>query len=226
MIAESLKIIGARSGNRTHMAARPRDFKSHSASYKPLSCNDFNNLARTMRTTAQANDWDGPQIGPHDTGARMPIEADTHNFHDFVTLYQVDLLADDECVVWVGYSRNGRYGDLRWKGKMHRAHRLMYELANEEAIPDGLVVCHKCDNPKCINPYHLFLGTQADNLQDAQDKGRMPRRAPVKPKAVALSKKQKEIVRSSPLSARYFAKRFNVDVRVVAEARSEQETTC
>jgi transcriptional regulator len=63
------------------------------------------------------------------------------------------------------------YGQIKLNGKMYRAHRLAYSLFVGE-IPDGLVVCHKCDNPPCCNPNHLFLGSRIENIADRVKKGR------------------------------------------------------
>jgi len=81
---------------------------------------------------------------------------------------------DNECWGWNGALTDG-YGQLRFKlnGRMLRAHRVSYEI-HFGKIPAGMFVCHKCDNPICSNPTHLFLGTNLDNLNDCIKKGRHP----------------------------------------------------
>jgi hypothetical protein len=77
----------------------------------------------------------------------------------------------DICWTWKG-SRNGDgYGHFFFNGRVMLAHRVVWTMANG-AIPDGLQVLHKCDNPPCVRPDHLFLGTQLDNLADMEKKGR------------------------------------------------------
>lgn len=75
------------------------------------------------------------------------------------------------CWLWMGHC-SGRYGRMRVGGnKAEGAHRLSWRLHRGE-IPAGMLVCHKCDTPLCVNPDHLFIGTDADNARDRDSKGR------------------------------------------------------
>jgi hypothetical protein len=77
----------------------------------------------------------------------------------------------DSCWLWTGSLFPSGYGRIQIKGRSVRAHRLSWEIKNGD-ISSGLVVCHKCDNTKCVRPDHLFLGTHLDNARDRNSKGR------------------------------------------------------
>lgn len=84
----------------------------------------------------------------------------------------VNVGEDDACWTWTGTKNRTGYGYFKAPGRRHiYAHRFSYELAHGP-IPDGMVACHHCDNPPCVNPAHLFLGTYSDNTQDMLSKGR------------------------------------------------------
>ncbi len=79
----------------------------------------------------------------------------------------------EACWLWLPpTSQVFGYGDMHANGRKQYAHRLAWELASGRQIPAGLCVLHKCDNPRCVRPSHLFLGTKADNAHDAMAKGR------------------------------------------------------
>jgi hypothetical protein len=78
-----------------------------------------------------------------------------------------------DCWHFCGSRNQGGYGRLTVDGRMQVVHRLSYELFVGR-IPDGMFVCHRCDNPSCINPDHLWLGTRSENAIDCFRKGRHP----------------------------------------------------
>ena len=84
---------------------------------------------------------------------------------------KVDRSNAEGCWPWVGAKFKGGYGRVNSGGKFLRAHCIAFELVKHK-IPEGMEVCHSCDNPSCCNPAHLWAGTHRQNMRDCKDKGR------------------------------------------------------
>jgi hypothetical protein len=77
----------------------------------------------------------------------------------------------EKCWIWTGSKNYFGYGTANWKGLPSRAHRISW-IIHFDKIPKGMHILHKCDNPSCVNPKHLWIGTHTDNMRDRQAKGR------------------------------------------------------
>lgn len=77
----------------------------------------------------------------------------------------------DDCWLWIGNCDTKGYGRIGLNYKTIKAHRVSYQIANG-SLADNLEVLHSCDNPPCVNPRHLSVGTQQDNMKDRERKGR------------------------------------------------------
>ncbi len=82
-----------------------------------------------------------------------------------------------QCWEWKGKKTRPGYGFTRSKGRVFYAHRMAWEFENGKPVPPGKMVLHHCDNPACIRPEHLYIGTHADNMRDAKERGRIGGRA-------------------------------------------------
>lgn len=138
------------------------------------------------------------------------------------------------CWLWLGAERGSNgYGGIKVDGKYMQAHRYSYQRFVGE-IPRGMLVCHHCDNPGCVNPYHLFLGTNKDNSDDKLKKNRQ---AKGKALAVAQSKNrpkgerngnskltidQVNQIRSIDMSQRKLAKMFGVSQPLISKIKRKE----
>ena len=97
----------------------------------------------------------------------FPIESVMDRFWRYV-----DKKAPDECWEWLKGKTTCGYGKSIIRNEIIGSHRISWMAYNNREIPNGMCICHHCDNPPCVNPAHLFLGSSKDNVQDMLRKGR------------------------------------------------------
>ena len=129
------------------------------------------------------------------------------------------VVSENGCWNWVATKDKQGYGMLsHHRGKQIRAHRASYEF-HVAKIPEGLLVCHSCDNPSCINPNHLFVGTPKENTRDMLDKNRRPvLRGERHPNAKLTNDQVSQIkqLRSENRPLKEIASQFNISFQTVS----------
>lgn len=118
----------------------------------------------------------------------------------------------DDCWEWTGGKNSGGYGRFVVDGSITLAHRYSVELDGRD--PTGKFVCHHCDNPSCVNPEHLFVGTNHDNVKDMMNKNRHGL-ITAQPKLRTLSDDNVRFIRASVDSDASLAKKYHVSRAVV-----------
>jgi hypothetical protein len=145
-----------------------------------------------------------------------PIEIE--RFHE---KYIID--EESGCWIWQAATSGHGYGTMKIGGRKEAAHRISYEI-HKGPIPEGMLGCHECDVRLCVNPDHIFLGTNLDNTRDMISKGReryVGQKGASNPKAILDDKKVVEIIKliAKGMTNRAIANRFGVSHGTVSLIR-------
>lgn len=124
---------------------------------------NLDNIQDTVRKGRNRGPWNRERVWPERAPRRLKV-AETFDKHWILD-------AQSGCWIWQLFLNDDGYGKVSSNGKKTSAHRFSYERVHGP-IPVGSVVLHTCDNPACVNPEHLVIGTQRDNIRDMVEKGR------------------------------------------------------
>lgn len=134
-------------------------------------------------------------------------------------LSKIEINKNTGCWIWTSAKIKG-YGIYRLNNRNFRAHRMMYEF-HYGPIPKDMLICHKCDNPSCVNINHLFLGTAQDNIIDMHNKGRFDNRKGDRHPLAKLTDKNIIDIRSSWLNKLYnqrqLARMYSVTFQTISD---------
>ena len=153
----------------------------------------------------------------------VPLQKQFHGLSEKDRFFKRVGKLDSGCWLWLG-SLNTGYGQFRRDdGSIVLAHRFSYVLHNENAV-DGLVVMHKCDTPRCVNPDHLMLGTQAENVKDMHIKGRAKKRClnGVDHGMSKLTETQVREIRDSKETGPAIAQKMGISTTTVYDVRNRR----
>ena len=132
-----------------------------------------------------------------------------------------------ECWEWIGIRSNRNYGRFKLNGKQTSAHRFAWEISRRHKIPDGMLICHHCDNSLCCNPMHLYCGTQFDNMKDRDERNPVSANAFGHGKA-KLSAKEIEDIRKmkGKFSSRVLGRTFKVNQMTICNVWNSNKWLC
>lgn len=130
---------------------------------------------------------------------------------DIKTRFMMNVEKTDTCWIWTKYIDPAGYGRIRINGKAERSHRLAYRLFVDPSATGPVHILHSCDNPRCVNPDHLRLGTPADNAFDRETRGRGKTRK--------LTTDQVQFVRASEKTSLQLARELGVHRSTIERIR-------
>lgn len=139
-------------------------------------------------------------------------------------LSKIDKKSKHPCWLWTGHIMKHGYGKIQRKNKEYTVHRYSWVFHNGE-IPKGMLVCHKCDVRNCVNPKHLFLGTQQENITDMIKKGRKNARKGSKVFCAILHEKDIPVIRKKISSGERLveiANEYKIDVSGIYKIKNNK----
>ncbi len=124
--------------------------------------------------------------------------------------------ADSGCWEWTASNDGRGYGVVWYRGRLQKAHRAFYMESIGE-IPDGMDLCHSCDNRACVNPAHMFVGSRLENMQDCVRKGRFPRG--VHSHKTTIGPEKAALIREDPRSYREISAHYGVSMGSITKIK-------